>query len=302
MTSGKDVNQGVRRFYDTGSTIKFVLSTLCLTLMAAPLSKAVSRWSVMNKLPTRASVVPEEYRSLTSEYTGSPEVLERAHSWLELCTSQHATCDQERRSDYHPPRLLLLQGDLMKLIDTQELAPPSHYAALSYCWGRNPRHLTLTSTNIQQLQEGIPISNLARTFQDAVVVTRGLKLHLLWIDALCILQSGPGANLDWKRHLSEMGDIYSNCWFNIAADHGESAEDGLFAVRNPEGIKLCTIDSQEALTTTNDSNTHAQKRILFDNEFWLQQLIGNPLLKKGWVYKERALSPRILHFGKKQLL
>ncbi|KAH8650268.1 hypothetical protein BGZ60DRAFT_389370, partial [Tricladium varicosporioides] len=61
------------------------------------------------------------------------------------------------------------------------------YIALSYCWGgSNPPSTTKSNEAARHL--GIPSSQISRTFQDAIKVTRWLGFQYLWIDALCIVQ------------------------------------------------------------------------------------------------------------------
>lgn len=61
------------------------------------------------------------------------------------------------------------------------------YTALSHCWGDDIKMRT-TSDSIAARQKQILYSDLPKTFQDAVAVTRDLGLRYLWIDALCIIQ------------------------------------------------------------------------------------------------------------------
>jgi hypothetical protein len=42
----------------------------------------------------------------------------------------------------------------------------------------------------------IPFVELPKTFQDAIVVTRGLGIKYIWIDSLCICRDDKA---DWER-------------------------------------------------------------------------------------------------------
>lgn len=48
-------------------------------------------------------------------------------------------------------------------------------------------------------------SDLCRTFQDAIVVARELRIRYLWIDSLCIVEDDKD---DWKKESAIMGDVY----------------------------------------------------------------------------------------------
>ena len=246
-------------------------------------------------------------RNLSSDNTGDKDVIERAHSWLSDCILQHQSCKKHDRTDYYPPRLLHLDEDSVRLIETNNTKISGPYATLSYCWGRNPRHLTLTTNNIGAFRGGFKASHLAKTFREAIQVAQLLGLHLLWIDALCILQSGDGHVEDWQNHLVEMAVIYANCVLNIAVDHGESAEAGCFVSRDGDSIRPCIFDisllAQRTMNTFPEQEQphHLDMHHVIDKRFWSDLLSENPLIGRGWVHQERLLSPRILHFGKKQL-
>lgn len=55
------------------------------------------------------------------------------------------------------------------------------------------------------------ISELPRTFRNAVEIVRACALNYIWIDSLCIIQDkGPqGSNPDWEKESMKMGDIYA---------------------------------------------------------------------------------------------
>lgn len=54
------------------------------------------------------------------------------------------------------------------------------YAALSHSWGRSPL-LKATKFNLDDLKDGIAISFLPKTFQDAIRITKALGISYLWI-------------------------------------------------------------------------------------------------------------------------
>jgi heterokaryon incompatibility protein (HET) len=61
------------------------------------------------------------------------------------------------------------------------------YIALSHCW-RNGNPTRTTRLNLECRMSGFAFSELSRSFQDAVTVTRSLGINYLWIDCLCIVQ------------------------------------------------------------------------------------------------------------------
>ncbi|KAF2671840.1 HET-domain-containing protein [Microthyrium microscopicum] len=240
--------------------------------------------------------------NLNCSNTGEAKVLDRARFWMLKCLSDHTKCSSHEQPDYYPPRLLQIENDSVRVIESSDLAVSANqgrYATLSYCWGSNPKHLTLTAQNYDALKVGIKISSLAPTFREAMRTTTHLGFQLLWVDALCILQTGQGSMEDWQRHLSEMAVIYSNGVVNISADHGDNAETGVFVYRDPDAVKPCIIESTDPSQKVGSRENELYSITPRD---YLTQLLACPLLHRAWVQQERLLSPRTLHFGGNQLI
>jgi hypothetical protein len=92
------------------------------------------------------------------------------------------------------------------------------YVTLSDCWGGvNP--FTTTIRTLRQRMQNIRSSELPKTFQDAVIITRSLGVAYLWIDSLCILQDDTE---DWSKEAARMKDVYTNCYAMISADNSST--------------------------------------------------------------------------------
>ncbi|KAF2190612.1 hypothetical protein K469DRAFT_505574, partial [Zopfia rhizophila CBS 207.26] len=61
------------------------------------------------------------------------------------------------------------------------------YLALSYCW-ENSMQLSTTTATLEQRKNSIIVSEMSKTHQDAVKITRALCMKYLWIDSLYICQ------------------------------------------------------------------------------------------------------------------
>lgn len=72
--------------------------------------------------------------------------------------------------DGHTARLILTDKD--------KISQGAHYVALSHCWGKlteeQKKEWCTTISNVKDRTQGFLIANLARTFQDAIKVTREL--------------------------------------------------------------------------------------------------------------------------------
>jgi hypothetical protein len=73
--------------------------------------------------------------------------------------------------------------------------------------------MTRKSTLLQHM-ERISLSELSRTFQDAIRITQQLQKRYLWIDSLCIIPDDPQ---DWEAEAAKMPAIYGSVTLTIAA-------------------------------------------------------------------------------------
>jgi hypothetical protein len=171
-----------------------------------------------------------------------------------------------------------------------------HYVVLSHRWGtsdhKQPAEVKFPTTNkenMNHIKEGVDDTDLPRTFQDAVIITRKLKLQYLWIDSLCILQkmSQEGdleSEKDWDTESKLMDRVFSSAYFTIAASCAEHRFDGFLKPRTPRQF------------VTMAAGDGAQFHIcdLIDN--FDADVEQGELNKRGWVLQERALSRRTIHF------
>ena len=212
-------------------------------------------------------------------------------SWLEVYTK-----DQDRYPlAWFPTRLVdlgTIDEQCVKLIDTRDAPPQGPYATLSHRWADSVVIQT-TSSNIKQFMQAIPVPTLSRTFQDAFTAARlYLGVRYIWIDSLCIIQDDPD---DWRVESLTMQDVYSYSFCNLSAIATSSGAHGLYPPRDPDHLRPCKIE-------TNCSGRDAETYVLVSTRPWDHQLDYAPLSRRGWVFQERWLTPRVLHFGSDQLL
>lgn len=162
------------------------------------------------------------------------------------------------------------------------------YAVLSYPWG-GKTFKALTVESEPSCRAGIPLAELPSTFRDAVAATRALGLRYLWIDALCIIQ---GSADDWQREAPRMALVYGNSQVNLAATASMDPEGGLFRERHPVMVNGCRgIFPQGGKT----------EHICVPEDDWLVMVERATLNERGWVFQERLLAPRTLHFATTQI-
>jgi hypothetical protein len=231
--------------------------------------------------------------------TSSQATLNTAWLWYRSCHDGHNVCNHSawQKRDWLPTRILDIgkcQDSQWKLIVTSEAAtilPKSLYMTLSYRWGDQPS-LTLLSTTLDEFRGGLPISSLPQTFQDAIIVARRFSVQYLWIDALCIIQD---SREDRDREIATMHDVYANSACNLAASASDGPNGGLFRIRNEESIAPGIITAPSLAQNRSDY-------YIFDKAYWNSHILNGPLHRRGWVFQERLLAPRVLYFGSAQVL
>ncbi|KAF8846946.1 HET-domain-containing protein [Acephala macrosclerotiorum] len=237
---------------------------------------------------------------------------------IEKCVNNHGECPALKESRL-PTRILRIQGPLnspkVHLHESVE-QDQAKYACLSHCWGdAREGYIPLQTTHENNLLErfrlNIPWKDLPLTFQDAIVVALELEIEYLWVDSLCIIQDDDS---DWKKEAAKMSEVYANAFITIAATASPHSRGGLFGaaqaaqrrqsyvlMKSPDGsatLPLCSrISAQHwwqyyAPESTCGENYGVESRDA--NVF--------PLLHRGWIFQERILSPRVLHFSRDEVI
>lgn len=256
---------------------------------------------------------------------------------LRRCESQHTSCritrpediilgadgrDAPRRDDDLCPRRLLDVGvdeDHIKLLDLTVATPRTQpgfgpdtysYVALSHCWGPEAFLQTNTRNLATHLTTGIPLSSLPLAFREAVDFTRRLGQRHLWIDSLCIVQDDAG---DWAREAARMADVYRGAYLVISASAATGAHEGLYsdAAASPLfDTHLINIKTPSSGCTDQDSRQGEEGQVAFRRSYahmpsamdaQLQKHPDLPTLSRGWIFQERLLARRVLHFGPHEL-
>ena len=250
-------------------------------------------------------------------HTASSNSFRVAKNWIQVCREQH-DCGNRRPFllgskdllSSVPSRLIDLRpADIShpdaRLVNMSDLDDPrEQYVTLSHCWGGSLEFKAISS-NILQLQEQIIYDSLPRTFRDAIVIARGMGVRYLWIDALCILQDSFE---DWSRESRNMGQIYMNALFTIAASASQDGDGGCFNKRSTSQEELLEIAA--TITNTLSSGVKSclyiwapKEKVADGREFdaIATHVDHSPLAHRGWVLQERILSPRTLHYTQMQL-
>jgi Heterokaryon incompatibility protein (HET) len=244
---------------------------------------------------------------IQSRSTESSQSFVIVEDWIRKCHSTHSRCNRRPAIDakgdgWLPTRLLDVfhrhehTEDTIRLVVSSHLTRKEEYTTLSYCWGRDPSFTKLLSLNLSTFQTGLPVTQLPKTFREAVQVTRRLGYRYLWIDALCIIQDSPQ---DWLQEALSMSEVYASSALNLAAAASGDADGGLFRDRNPARLDGCDIPISWKKLAGSAVAKQSYHVSLFDP--WSDMLKYSPLHKRGWAFQERLLSPRTLHFAGDQI-
>ncbi|KAM5371636.1 hypothetical protein ACJZ2D_007916 [Fusarium nematophilum] len=240
-------------------------------------------------------------RQSLAQSTGSPETLSLARHWIRECATHHERCKKPvDEKAWYPTRLLsfdLHETSIVRLLETDQTTPVGQYMTLTHRWGPID-HMVLTKDTYPQLLEGLPLSTLPQVFQDAISICRHLGISYIWIDSLCILQ-GKDNIRDWQHEATLMRNVYSNSFCNISAADAPDCSQSIFNRRDPGTLIPQVV---EMALCGGESAKNTERFILSDYWFWELEVSNALVNKRAWVLQERFLAPRILHFGKRQLI
>lgn len=155
------------------------------------------------------------------------------------------------------------------------------YIALSHKWG-SELIFVLTAQNLETLtKRGLDLSQLRRTFIDAIETTQQLRVRYLWMDSLCIVQ-GSKDQSEWHREAGFMAQLYRNAVVTLAASNAGTLRDGFFE---------CEAELEKwprfGIPTEQD---------VFGRWLLMVETSEVPLHQRAWVMQEHLIAPRKIHF------
>ena len=132
---------------------------------------------------------------------------------------------------------------------------------------------------------------------EAIQATHSLGIKYLWVDCLCILQDDLH---EWHREAATMGSIYGNAFVTIMATWCGNGDTNLFSRKHTEKHEICQLSGQP-LFLRQTLGHPAKVPTTGDNTEDPDLVLSKALLSRGWVYQERHMSNRIIHFTEEEL-
>jgi hypothetical protein len=136
--------------------------------------------------------------AVASEYTISQNLSSSSRSESTMgfllgkyddCRVNHIQCNLPKQliAATYPSRLLYIGAEQHSAVVLRSTTSfhDEVYACLSHCWG-DARLLSLNAETLSALVQGIDVAALPKTYQDAILVTRRLRIQYLWIDSLYV--------------------------------------------------------------------------------------------------------------------
>lgn len=248
--------------------------------------------------PEDDSEVPNDWDYIatsrrTSLRTDSGEAMAKINGWIAECTTEHEEilCTSPSTSKL-PKRVIDVGSNNTSIRLVEPNGARDRYLCLSHCWGLE-QIITTTTSTFHQRKQNIHWHDLSQTFRDSITLTRTLGFRYIWIDSLCIIQDSAS---DWATESAQMASIYSAAFLTIAGTKSPNGAGGLFT---------STPDVRVSGTTPRDERYSIFFRERIDHQ--IDNILESagmtssekyyPLLSRAWVYQERMLSTRILHFG-----
>lgn len=237
--------------------------------------------------------------------TGSVDAFHTLKAWISTCQNQHTLC-AANESQILPHRIIRIESIepvRVRLIE-HDTATFGKYICLSYRWGSDTRSKALTTKNREEFKEGVPETSLYPLVKDAMSAAWNLGIYLIWIDSYCIIQDDDA---DWRIEAPKMADVYANAFATFSATSAADGR-GMFSRRRPEcegksvaNIHGAAVFMRSCLWHPTDLRPGAGPYSEDSANFTAAPDEFISTLTRGWVFQERMLSHRFIHFSRDEI-
>ena len=250
---------------------------------------------------------PGPWKSIATKpiqsHADSPRTFQILQDWLTQCRTSHSHCQAaapvasalpSRVVDVGPPDGS--QSPRLYIRGEKEIV---RYTILSHCWAPSHPCLQLLGSNLESLQHHLEFLDLPKTFQDAIVITRALKIRYLWVDTICVLQDSPS---DLVIEYSKRNEYYSNSDLRIAATVSPYSQHGIL---HPRSI------GQDSARLAGEAENIGVRPIAEDisslirrQRIWSKRppVSNQPLESQSHAFLERIFAKSSVHFTEQQMV
>lgn len=222
-----------------------------------------------------------------SASTSSTAAFDTLKRWISWCKRGHTQC-QPAGDKTLPYRVLEIEStEPLRIRLVENCTRHADYACLSHRWGPQTEPNSLNKDNLDLYKAEVPENKFDPLVKDAIAVTSRLGLRFIWIDCYCIIQDSLE---DWKAEAAKMASIYENAFFTISATFSEGGCSMFSTIpRESKAFQITKIRGEPVYI-----------REEFPHPCFVDSKRGGrlcgPLLTRAWVFQERLLSNRFIHF------
>lgn len=173
------------------------------------------------------------------------------------------------------------------------------YITLSHRWNEATERCKTTIDNVEARRKQLDPVSLSKTFQDAILITQRLGIQFLWIDSICIVQSGDDGK-DWEREALQMGQYYQCSILTIAVTT-TAFENGFLSPRRQNTFTSLARLPYGDKNGVQNGHLYIYKRRINVDEQYSSEVWNSELLRRGWVFQEWLLSRRVVYFTPSQI-
>lgn len=227
--------------------------------------------------------------------TSSEKALGHLRGWLSRCEEHHSHCGG-LEPKVMPHRVIEIQDyktPRVRVIDSRDMH--EKYVCLSHRWCPETKVASLLRGNFADYTERVPDAALYPLLKDTILIAGILSVKFLWIDCLCIIQDDPE---DWNIEASTMAAIYENAFLTISASGWEGGN-SLFDRFPPHYAQLNSPGTTDVFVRPQLEHP-VWRRPEHHCEFSTSP--EYPLARRAWVYQERTLSKRNIHYTRQELV
>ncbi|CZR52559.1 uncharacterized protein PAC_02436 [Phialocephala subalpina] len=251
-------------------------------------------------------------RQALMEGYDSDSVYNMIRSWMKACDT-HIACRKLCPAEGELPTRLIdvsLDGKDSSVYVTQH-NQSGRYVALIYCWGIEPQPIILTKVMLDSQDLILPMPKLPPTIKDAIKIARRLRFRYVWIDALCIIQSGDdggdfcqecgkmsaveylqvGPEQDTNGALGRLED-----WMQKQRYHSEHPYREYLRRSLGGAPDTPTMRARVSMPYDLASGSLVTVSVCRAQDTSGLALSRRPLNTRGWTLQERTLSPRMVSY------